>query len=79
MKIAKMYDTVGLVSRSKSIDVAYGSSTSSSTVITVVVNAPNLGTWWNVNVGCGRPLGDSDGRNRVYGNGSTIGGLGGLE
>ena len=47
-----IFSTGGLVSGGSSNSVTYGSPTSTSTVVTVEVNAPNSGTQWVVSVTC---------------------------
>ena len=47
-----VFDTGGLVSGSRMASVTYGTSALTSTVVNVVVSAPNSGTAWVVSVEC---------------------------
>lgn len=49
---AVVFGTGGLVSGARTLQVSYGSATSTSTVVTVEVNAPRSGTAWTVSVSC---------------------------
>lgn len=47
-----VFTTGGLVSGSRTLQVSYGSAMSTSTVVTVEINAPRSGTAWIVAVSC---------------------------
>jgi Dockerin type I domain len=48
----QIYTTGGLVSGSATLGVNYGSATSTTTFVTVEIDAPNLSTAWDVSVSC---------------------------
>lgn len=47
-----VFSTGGLVSGSRTVDVSYGSATSTATTVTVEVDAPDQDTAWVVSVSC---------------------------
>jgi hypothetical protein len=49
---AVVFSTGGLVSGGQTVGVTYGSNTTTSTTVTVEINAPEYGTVWDVSVSC---------------------------